>query len=116
MSESQSRYSIVERVTDKISSALERKNNVKNEIKELQNKINEEKKELEAWKKRALEKLNYREKEKQRMIESMEESLKLEKDIADDRIKLHGEQILSYREALSDIKAISKESNEESSK
>ena len=108
MSESQSRYSIVERLTQKKLEIITEKSNLDEELKRKQQKAEQLKKDLLDWEK-DIQKDNERTKRlKQREIEQAEISHENAKQSKNTREKAFDEQINAIELALQRIEEISK--------
>jgi chromosome segregation ATPase len=113
MTESQSRYSIVERLTDKKLSLMSEVHELDTDIKKTSNEIKDKHKDLIQWNKDIEEDIVRTRNVKEREIEKIEQRLKLEQERKDDKQKALELQITAIDSALADIKSISKESNEQ---
>ena len=110
MSESQSRYSIVERLTETKLDIITKKSNLDEELKGKQQEVEKLKKDLLDWEK-DIQKDNERTKRlKQREIEQAEISHENAKQRKNTREKAFDEQINAIELALQRIEEISKTS------
>jgi hypothetical protein len=110
MTESQSRYSIVERLTQKKLEIISEKSNLDEELKKKQQRVEQLKKDLLDWEK-DIQKDNDRTKRlKQREIEQAEISNENAKQRKNTREKAFDEQINAIELALQRIEDISKTS------
>lgn len=110
MSESQSRYSIVERLTQKKIEIMNSKSNIKEDVKRREQKIIRLGKDLENWKKDVLEDNKREERKKEIDIERARQEFKNSKDQMSEKEKVFDEQIKTIEEALKSIEEISKTS------
>lgn len=115
MSESQSRYSIVERLTDKKLEIMRAKAELDSDIKEKEQEITETKKRKEDYGTDSKEAVERETRKLSRDIEKAERNHKNAVDRKDSRTKTCDEQILSVDEALKRIEDISKAAAQESS-
>ena len=108
MSESQSRYSIVERLTDKKLELMNQKARLKSETASCELKAAKYKQELEDWKKDIQEDIKRSQRQKEIEI------TKIEQEAKDDRVRLSekekgfDEQIKAVEKAIASIEEISK--------
>ena len=107
MSESQSRYSIVERLTNKKLELLAEKSGLDTELQDLVQNIIEAKKELEAFKKDEAENRNRSIRSRERKIEQLValETYKMARK--DEELKTIDAQIVELDKAMKSIEKIS---------
>ena len=110
MSESQSRYSIVERLTETKLGIITEKSNLDEELKGKQQKVEQLKKDLLDWEKDIQEDNERTKRLKQREIEQAEISHENSKQRKNTREKAFDEQINAIELALKRIEEISKTS------
>ena len=110
MSESQSRYSIVERLTQRKLDIMTAKSELKEELKHKQQKIDELKRDLENWEKDIEEDIKRERREKEKMIEKAAQTHENLKDRMEEREQIYEEKIKAIEEALESIAEISKNS------
>ena len=110
MSESQSRYSIVERLTRKKLEIMNSKSNIKEDAKKKEQRIGKFIKELENWKKDIQEDIKREERKKELEIERARQEFENSKEQMDSKEKVLNEQIKAVEEALKSIEEISKTS------
>jgi hypothetical protein len=110
MSESQSRYSIVERLTETKLDIITKKSNLDEELKGKQQKVEQLKKDLLDWEKDIQEDNERIKRLKQREIEQAEISHENAKQRKNTREKAFDEQINAIELALQRIEEISKTS------
>ena len=110
MSESQSRYSIVERLTQKKLDIMNSKSNIKEDVKRKEQTIGKLNKSLENWKKDIQEDIKREERKKELEIERARQEFGNAKEQTDSKEKVLDEQIKAIEEALKSIEEISKTS------
>lgn len=110
MVESQSRYSIVERLTMKKIEIMSSKSKLQKDLKHKEQKIEELKKDLENWEKDIEEDMKREKRKKQRQIENADQDYENIKARLTDKEKSHDNQIKAIEEALQSIEEISKTS------
>ena len=110
MAESQSRYSIVERLTDKKLEIMSNKSELKENVKENDQYVDKLKKDLENWKIYAQEDLKREQRKKEIEIESATQEFENNKNNIKDKEKVYDDQIKAIEEALNSIEEISKTS------
>ncbi len=108
MAESQSRYSIVERLTQRKLEIMNSKSNLKEEVKRKEQKIGKLKKNLENWKKDIQEDIKREERKKEIEVEVSKQEFENSKAQMNDKEKVFDEQIEAIEEALKSIEEISK--------
>ena len=110
MGESQSRYSIVERLTQRKLEIMNAKSQIKEEVKRNEQKIGKLKKELENWKKDVLEDNKREERRKELEIERVKQEFENSKEQMNTKEKVFDDQIKAVEQALNSIEEISKTS------
>ena len=110
MSESQSRYSIVERLTSKKLEVMVSKSVLKEDLKSKEQQIDKLKKELENWKKDVQEDTKREQRRKELDIERASQEYHNSKEQMKDKEKVFEEQIKAIEKALLSIEEISKSS------
>lgn len=110
MSESQSRYSIVERLTQRKLDIMSAKSNLKEELKHKEQKIEELKKDLDNWNKDIEEDVKREKRQKQRMIEKAAQVHQNLKGRLVEKEQIYEEKMKAVEEALKSIEEISKTS------
>lgn len=110
MSESQSRYSIVERLTQKKLEIMNSKSKIKEEVKIKEQKIGKLKKEFENWKKDIQEDIKREQRKKELEIERITQEYENSKEQTNSKEKVFNEQIKAIEDALKSIEEISKTS------
>jgi len=108
MSESQSRYSIVERLTDKKLEIVSAIGNLDEEIKTKKQKVDELKKNLVDWKKDIKEDVERTERIMTRKIEDAEIDCKNAEERKKTKENTYNEKIIAIETALNKIEEISK--------
>ena len=108
MGESQSRYSIVERLTQEKLKIIDEKANLDLEITEAEQKLEEERKKLEDWKSDVKEDVIRTERIKERAIELAEITLKNAKEQKELREGTCDNKLQILDEALEKLEEISK--------
>ena len=110
MVESQSRYSIVERLTQKKLEIMSSKLKLKQDVKSKEQYIGKLGKGLENWKKDIQEDIKREERKKELEIERAKQESDNLKDQVKDKEKVFDEQIKAVEDALNSIEEISKTS------
>ena len=110
MGESQSRYSIVERLTQVKLDIITAKADLKEELKHKEQKITEIKKDLENWNKDIEEDVRREKRNKEKQIETAVQDHNNTKERLIDKEKTYDEKIKAINEALNSIEEISKTS------
>lgn len=108
MSESQSRYSIVERLTEKKINLMKEKSTLKNTVSHNKQKIDILKDDLTNWKKDVQEDIKRAGREKDIEIEKAKAELENSKSRLSDQEKSYSEQIKAVEDALKSIEDISR--------
>ena len=108
MSESQSRYSIVERLTIRKIELMSSKARLKEELKTKEQKINEMNKDLFNWKNDVQEDIKREERAKIRFIENAQCEYQNAKQRQSEKETTFEEQMKAIEKALSSIEEISK--------
>jgi len=107
MSESQSRYSIVERLTEKKISLMKDKSDLKNTVVYNSQKVISLKNDLNNWKKDVQEDIKRAGREKELEIEKANQELNNSKLRLSEQEKSYVEQIKAVEDALKSIEKIS---------
>jgi len=110
MAESQSRYSIVERLTQRKLEIMNSKSNIKEEVKKREQKIGKLKKEFENWKKDIQEDIKREGRKKEIEIEKTKQEYENSKEQTENKEKVFDAQIKAIEQALESIEEISKTS------
>ena len=110
MAESQSRYSIVERLTTRKLEIMGSKAKLKEEVKELEQEIEKLKKDLENWKKDVQEDIKREQRKKEVEIERASQDHVNAKEQMKNKEGVFDEQIKAIEKALHSIEEISKTS------
>ena len=110
MTESQSRYSIVERLTTRKLEIMNSKSKLKEEVKSREQYIDKLRKELENWKKDIQEDVKREQRRKELDIERASQEYDNSKEQLKDKEKVFEEQIEAIQAALKSIEEISKTS------
>ena len=110
MAESQSRYSIVERLTEKKLGIMGGKSKLKQNVKSKEQQVEKIKKDLENWKKDIQEDIKREERKKELEIETATQEYENSKEQLKDKENVFNEQIKAIEIALSSIEEISKTS------
>lgn len=110
MSESQSRYSIIERLTKKKLELMSSKSNLKQDVKSKEQKIGKIKKDSENWKKDVQEDIKREQRKKELDIEKATQEFDNSKENLIEKEKVYDEQIKAIEDALKSIEEISKTS------
>ena len=108
MGESQSRYSIVERLTQKKLNIIESRSRLDQEVKEAEQETVALKKDLEAWKKDIKEDVERTERVKGRAVEEAEQEAKNAETRKTTKEASFDAQLTAVDKALRDIQEISK--------
>ena len=93
MGESQSRYSIVERLTQRKLDIMTAKSDLKEELKHKEQKIEELKKDLENWNKDVEEDIKRERRKKERDIEKTQQNYENAKDRLIDKEKIYDDKV-----------------------
>ncbi len=110
MGESQSRYSIVERLTQTKLDIMTAKSELKEELRHKEQKIAELKKDLENWNKDIEEDVRRERRNKEKQTEKATLDYNNTKERLGDKEKAYDEKIKAIDEALKSIEEISKTS------
>lgn len=110
MSESQSRYSIVERLIKRKLAIMSSKSNLKEDVKKKEQKIGKLKKELENWEKDIQEDIRREQRKKELEIDRSKQEFENLKEQMKDKEKVLDEQIKAIEGASKSIEEISKTS------
>lgn len=110
MTESQSRYSIVERLTKKKLELMSSKSNLKQDVKSKEQKIGKLKKNLENWKKNIQEDIKREQRKKELDIEKSNQEFDNSKENLIEKENVYDEQIKAIESALKSIEEISRTS------
>ncbi len=110
MGESQSRYSIVERLTQTKLDIMTAKSELKEELRHKEQKITELKKDLENWNKDIEEDVHRERRNKEKLNEKAVLEYNNTKERLADKEKNYDEKISAIDEALKSIEEISKTS------
>ncbi len=110
MAESQSRYSIVERLTTQKLEIMSRKSKLKEDVRSKEEYIDVLKKDLSNWEKDVLEDTKREKRRRERDIEKALQEFNNTKEQMKDKEKVFEEQIKALDEALQSIEEISKTS------
>ncbi|MDD4353902.1 MAG: hypothetical protein PHN56_05595 [Candidatus Nanoarchaeia archaeon] len=110
MSESQSRYSIVERLTAKKLAIMNDKSELKETVKSKEQEVERLKKELGNWQQDVQEDIKREQRRKEIHIESTLQDFNNLKEQMKDKEKAFDEQIIAIEKALKSIEEISKSS------
>jgi len=108
MSESQSRYSIVERLTDKKLELMNQKAGLKAEVTNCELRAAKSKNDLENWKKDIQEDIKRSQRQKEIEIERANQDAKDARARLSDKEKSFDEQIKAVENAINSIEEISK--------
>jgi len=108
MTESQSRYSIVERLTKTKLDIMSAKAQIDDEVKSKEQKVEGLKKDLKDWKEDIKQELIKTERDKERQIERVEEEAGNAKQKKESKEKTFDAKISAIDEALRKIEEISK--------
>jgi len=110
MSESQSRYSIVERLTQKKLEIMNSKSKLKADTKGKEQRIDKLGKELENWKKDVQEDIKREQRKKELEVEKAVQEFDNTKEQMSEKENVYNEQIKAIEESLKSIEEISKTS------
>ncbi len=110
MTESQSRYSIVERLTEKKLEIMNLKSKLKEEVKNKEQHVEQLKKDLKNWEKDIEEDIKRDKRNKEISIEKANQDHQNIKERMKDKEDVFDEQINAINEALKSIEEISKTS------
>lgn len=110
MGESQSRYSIVERLTQGKLDIMTAKSDLKEELKHKEQKIDELRKDMENWNKDVEEDVNRERRNKERLIEKAQKDFKNTQERLAEKERVYDEKIKAIDGALKSIEEISKTS------
>ena len=110
MGESQSRYSIVERLTQTKLDIMSAKSDLKEELKHKEQKIVEVKKDLENWNKDVEEDVRRERRNKEKMIEKAQHDYENTRERLVEKEKVYDQKIKALDEALKSVEEISKTS------
>jgi hypothetical protein len=110
MAESQSRYSIVERLTQRKIEVMGFKSNLKEEVKRKEQRIEKLKREFENWKKDIQEDIKREERKKELEIERTRQEFENAKEQTENKANVFDDQIKAIEQALNSIEEISKTS------
>jgi septation ring formation regulator EzrA len=110
MGESQSRYSIVERLTKTKLDIMTAKSELKEGIKHKEQKIEEIRKDLENWNKDIEEDIKRERREKERKIEKARQDYQNTKERLEEKERVYDEKLSAIDKALNSIEEISKTS------
>ena len=100
MVESQSRYSIVERLTTRKLETMSSKSKLKEEVKSKEQKIDKLRKDLENWKKDVQEDIKRVQRQKELDIEKTVQEFQNAKEQMKDKEKVFDDQIIAIENAL----------------
>lgn len=110
MSESQSRYSIVERLTQRKLDIMTAKSELKDKLKQKEQKIGELRKDLVNWSTDIEEDSKRERRQKEREIEHAQQEYENASKVMSDRAAAYDAKIAAIEEALKSIEDISKTS------
>lgn len=110
MGESQSRYSIVERLIQTKLDIMTAKSELKEEAKHKEQKIMELKKELENWNKDIEEDKRRERRNKEKLVEKAQQDYQNTKERLAEKENMYEEKLRAITEALKSIEEISKTS------
>jgi len=110
MAESQSRYSIVERLTQRKLEIMSSKSKLKEDIKAREEKVDRLKKDLENWKKDIQEDIKRERRMKELEVDRVNQDAKNAKDRMKEKEGVFDNQIKAIDEALRSLEEISKTS------
>jgi len=108
MGESQSRYSIVERLTQRKLDIMSSKADLKNDIKRKEQRVAELKKDLANWSTDIEEDIKRLKREKEREIEKALQEYENSSKVLSDRAAAYDLKITAIQDALKSIEDISK--------
>ena len=107
--ESQSRYSIVERLTEKKLEIMDKKNKLSENIFVKEQEISQKERDLKNWEKAVAEDVPRTRIIKEQEIDSLKERMKKEKELVVQNTKHYEEQMQQLQVALDAIQTISKD-------
>lgn len=110
MGESQSRYSIVERLTQRKLDIMTAKSDLKEGLKQKEQKVEELKKDLENWNTDVEEDVKRERREKERVIGKASQSYQNFLDRMNEKEEVYNQKLQTIDEALKAIEEISKAS------
>lgn len=110
MSESQSRYSIVERLTTKKLDIMAARSELKEQVREREQYVEKLKKDLQNWNKDVQEDTKREQRRKELEIERALQEVENSKSQMKEKDNVYGEQIKAVDTALQSIEEISKTS------
>jgi cysteinyl-tRNA synthetase len=110
MSESQSRYSIVERLTQRKLDIMTAKSDLKEELKHKQQKIEELRKDMENWNKDVEEEVKRERRAKERLIEKASQEYQNHVERITEKELSYDQKIETIELAIKSIEDISKTS------
>lgn len=110
MGESQSRYSIVERLTQTKLDIMTAKSELKEELKHKEQKIEELKKDLDNWGKDIEEDVRRERRNKERQVEKVRNDFENTRERLAEKERVYNEKIKAIDEALHSVEEISKTS------
>ena len=110
MGESQSRYSIVERLTQTKLDIMTAKSDLKEELKNKEQKITELKKDLETWNRDIEEHMKRERRNKERLVEKAQQEFGNTKERLVEKEQVYDQKIVAINGALTSIEEISKTS------
>ena len=110
MGESQSRYSIVERLTQTKLDIMTAESQLQEELKHKEQKIEEQKKDLENWDKDITEDIARERRTRERQVEKTVQDYENMKERITEKEKTYNSKIKAIEEALHSIEEISKTS------
>ncbi len=113
MGESQSRYSIVERLTQRKLEIITTKSGLKEELKHKEQKIEELKKDLENWNLDIEEDIKRQKREKEREIEKAHQEYQNMRERMTEKERSYDEKTKALEDALRSIETISNLQNAE---
>lgn len=108
MSESQSRYSIVERLTQRKLDIMSSKSELKEILKHKEQEVEELRKELLNWDQDIEEDVKRVKRRKEREIEKMQQECRNLKERMTEKEEVYDEKVKAIEEALNSIQEISK--------
>jgi len=110
MSESQSRYSIVERLTQRKLDIMTAKSELKDKLKQKEQKIEEIRKDLANWSADIEEDIKRERRQKEREIENAQQEYENTSKVMSDRANSYDAKIDAIEDALKSIEDISRTS------
>jgi len=108
MSESQSRYSIVERLTQRKLEIMSSKSSIKEDVKRKEQKIEKLKGDLLNWKNDVQEDIKREERKMELEVEKAKQEFENSKHQMTEKEKVFDQQIIAIESALKSIEEISK--------